>query len=444
MKIIIIGAVAGGTSAGAKARRNNPSARIVIYEKDQDISYSGCGLPYYIGGKIPLSSIIPRDPDYFKSKYDIDVFIRHEVLSIDLVSKTLIIKNLRTGEIFTDTYDRLVISTGASAFRPPIKGLDSDSVFFLRNVQNAIAIKTFIEEKKPKKAVIIGTGFIGFEVMENLVARGLEVTILERAPKVTPNLDPEMAEILKEYVEKKGVTVLTHANVTEVSPKGAILDNGVLIPGDLILVATGIKPNVELAKNAGILLGTTGGILVDQYLMTIDTNVYACGDCIETQSIVSKKPHYRPLGSTANKTGRIVGENLSGKAISYPGNLGTGIFKVFDLTIGTTGLSETDAQNLGYEVIVSHDTKTDKPQYMGGHEMTIKTIADKKTEKLLGVQLIGSTGVDKRLDVFATVLSFGGKIKDLINLDLGYAPPFSTTKDPIHYSGMILEKELNK
>ncbi|MGL4607294.1 MAG: FAD-dependent oxidoreductase [Eubacteriaceae bacterium] len=443
MKIIIIGAVAGGTSAGAKARRNDENAEIVIYEKDQDISYSGCGLPYYIGGKVGLESIVPRTTDFFKAKYNIDVFINHEVLSIDLHHKTLSVKDLSTNITFVDTYDKLIISTGASAFVPSIKGIDSPNVFFLRNVQNAIAIKNFIEKKQPKTAVVVGTGFIGFEVTENLASLGISVTVLERAGKITPNLDEEMSNVLEELVSKKGISILTNANVVEVTQQGALLDNGDFIPGELILIATGVKPNVALAKSAGILIGASGGIKVDQHLMTIDTNVFACGDCIETWSLITQKPYFRPLGSTANKTGRIVGENIFGKNKIYPGNLSTGIFKLFDITVATTGLSENEAKLNGYDYLVSHDVKPNKPGMMGGREMTIKTIVDKKTQQILGVQIIGYEGVDKRLDVFVTLITLGAKVDELVNLDLGYAPPFSTVRDPIHYTGMILDKQLN-
>ncbi len=445
MKIIVIGAVAAGTSAAAKARRNNPEAKITIYEKDQDISYAGCGLPYYLGGKISnIESLAPRNTSYFKLNYNVNIFIRHTVLNIDRENKSVSVKNNVTGDIFIDYYDKLIISTGAYAFIPPIKGIENKNVFFLRNVQDAIAINSYITSKKPQSALIIGSGFVGLEVMENLIAIGIHCTIIERATKLTPNLDPDMSNYLEELLIEKGVSIEKNATVIEFTKEGALTDIGTLFSGELLIVATGVKPNVELAKDAGLVLGSTGAIRVDEHLMTIDTNIYACGDCIETWSTTTKKPHYRPLGSTANKTGRICGDAITGGTMTYHGNLGTGILKVFDLTIGSTGLSETEALQNGYDIIVCHDVKPSKPEYMGGRKMTIKTIAEKKSQKILGVQIIGYNGVDKRLDIFVTLITYGAKISELFNLDLAYAPPFSTTKDPIHYTGMILNKMINK
>jgi len=444
MKIIVIGAVAAGTSAAAKARRNNDYADIVIYEKDQDISYSGCGLPYYIGGKVSsIETLVPRDPAFFKSKYNIDIFTQHEVLKIDIAHKTIKVKNLITGVTFKDIYDKLIISTGASAFMPPIKGVDKENVFFLRNVQNAIAIKTFMENHHPKTAVIVGSGFIGFELLENFIQSGIKVTIVERAPKITPNLDDDMAKYLERLLTEKDIPIIKNALVTETTSSGVLLDNGTHIPGEMIIIAAGVKPNVALAENAGLLLGATGAIKVDERMMTIDTDIYACGDCIETWSTITKIPHYRPLGSTANKTGRICGDNITGSNMIYAGNLSTGIFKVFDISVGSTGLSEAEAKKAGYDVVVCHNIKPNKPTYLGGREMTIKAIADKNTQKILGVQIIGYEGVDKRLDVFVTLITYGATVDELFNLDLCYAPPFSTTKDPVHYTGMILDNALN-
>ncbi|MDK2940548.1 MAG: hypothetical protein PWP56_61 [Acetobacterium sp.] len=445
MKIIVIGAVAGGTSAAAKARRNNDSAEIIIYEKDQDISYSGCGLPYYLGGKVgSIQELTPRSPDFFKSKYNIDIHIRHEVLKIDIPTKTLVIKNLDSGAVFNDTYDKLILSTGAQAFVPPIKGIELENVFFLRNVQNALKIKAFMDNHQPKTAVVVGTGFIGFEVMENLEACGIKVTLVERAGKLTPNLDEDMSLYLEKRLSKRKIPIFKNANVVEATSQGVILENGTLIPGEMIIVATGVKPNVTLAREAGLLLGVTGAIRVDERMMTIDTDIYACGDCIETWSAVTKRPHYRPLGSTANKTGRICGDNITGGNVVYPGNLSTGIFKLFDISIGSTGLSEAEARSQGYDIEICHNIKPDKPGYYGGQEMLIKAIADRSTQKLLGVQIIGYDGVDKRLDVFVTLITYGATVDEIFNLDLGYAPPFSTTKDPVHYTGMILDNALNK
>lgn len=444
MRIVIIGAVAAGTSAAAKARRNDDFAEIVIYERDKDISYSGCGLPYYIGGDIEdINELTPRDVKFFKDKYDIEVKIQHEVISVDPDKKVLIIKNLLTEEVFEDHYDKLVLATGASPFIPKIEGIDKKHVLFLRNVENARDIKSFIEENKPTKAVIAGTGFIGFEVLESLVNYSIDVTIVEVADKITPNLDIDMASFLENTLVKKGVKILKSTSINKILDKGIILSNENIIDADLVIIATGVRPNVSLAKQMGVKLGITGAIEVNNQMETNISDVYAAGDCIETFNTITGKPVYRPLGTTANKTGRIAGDALSGGSLTYRGNLSTGIFKLFDLSIGSTGLSEKEAITEGYDIEVVHNIKPNKPSYMNGQEMVIKAIADRKSKRLLGVQIVGYEGVDKRIDVFATLLTYKATVDELFHLDLSYAPPFSTTKDPVHYTGMILENAIS-
>ena len=445
MRIVMIGAVAAGTSAAAKARRNNEDAEIVIYEKDSDISYSGCGMPYYIGGVIEnAEELTPRNTAFFKKKYNVDILTLHEVLAIHPDEKTLEIKRLSTGEIFIDTYDKLVLATGASSIIPPIKGTDKTNVFTLRNIKDMNKIKAFIEEHNPKSAAIIGTGFIGLEVGENLKRIGIDVTMLERLPQVTPGLDRDMAVYVQEHLHKNGISVLTGAVVQEITNQSVLLSSGKELIADMVLLSTGVRPNTELAKAAGIELGITGAIKVDEKMKTSRDDIYACGDCIEQIHLVTGKPVYRPLGSTANKTGRIAGDSLTGGDLAFRGILGTGIFKIFDLVVGQTGLSEREALELGFEVQVCHNIKPNKPEYMGGKEMVIKGIADKKDGRLLGVQIVGYEGVDKRLDVFVTAITFRAKVEDLFHLDLAYAPPFSTTKDPVMYTGMILDNAIRK
>lgn len=444
MRIVIIGAVAAGTSAAAKARRNDDFAEIIIYEKDKDISYSGCGLPYYIGGDVEdINELTPRDVKFFKDKYDIDVRIQHEVISIDPDKKTLVVKNSLTNETFEDFYDKLVLATGASPFIPRIEGIDKKHVFFLRNVENARNIKAFMEQYKPTKAVIAGTGFIGFEVLESLVNYSMDVTIVEVADKITPNLDNDMASFLENTLAKKGVKILKSTSINQILDKQIILSNENILDADLVIMATGVRPNVALAKNIGVKLGVTGAIEVNNRMETNIKDIYAAGDCIETFNAITGKPVYRPLGTTANKTGRIAGDVLSGGSLTYRGNLSTGIFKLFDLSIGSTGLSEKEALSEGYDVEVVHNIKPNKPSYMNGQEMVIKAIADRSSKRLLGVQIIGYEGVDKRIDVFATLLTYKATVDELFHLDLSYAPPFSTTKDPVHYTGMILENAIS-
>ena len=444
MRILVIGAVAAGTSAAAKARRNDDHAEIIIYEKDKDISYSGCGLPYYIGREIEdINELTPRNPQFFKKKYNIDIFAGHEVLSLDITQKELTVKNLETGEVFKDSYDKLVIATGATAFMPLVKGIDRKQVFFLRNVESARNIRGFIETVKPKNAVIAGTGFIGFELLENLIAENIKVKIVEKQDKITPNLDEDMAAFLERTLVKKGIDIKKNTSIVEILEDKVITADGEEIKSDMVIMATGVKPNVTLAKRAGIELGVTGAIKVNNKMQTNVPDIYACGDCIETFSAITGNPVYRPLGSTANKTGRIAGDVLSGGSLEYKGNLSTGIFKLFDLTVANTGLTEKEAIEAGYEIITCHNIKPDKPHYFQGKEMVIKAIADKATQRLLGVQIVGYEGVDKRTDVFATLITYGARVDELFHLDLAYAPPFSTTKDPVHYTGMILDNALN-
>lgn len=445
MRIVIIGAVAAGTSAAAKARRNNEDNEIIIYEKDSFISYSGCGMPYYIGGLIEnADELTPRDPAFFKSKYNVDIFILHEVLSVDAENKVIEIKNLSTGKIFTDHYDKLVIATGATAFVPPIKGKDSSRVFTLRTIGDMNRIKSFIDTEKPKTSVIIGTGFVGLEVCENLKALGIGVTLIEKLLQVTPGLDSDMAVYVKEHIEKNGVAVLTGALVTEITDDGVKCSDNTEIKADMVLISAGIRPNTSLAKQAGIELGASGAIKVNTKMQTNVKDIYSCGDCTEQVHLVTGKPVYRPLGSTANKTGRICGDSITGGSLEFRGILGTGIFRIFDITVGQTGLTEKEAIGQGYDIAVAHNIKPDKPEYMGGKEMVIKAVADKSDGRILGVQIVGFEGVDKRLDVFVTAITFKAKAEDLFHLDLAYAPPFSTTKDPVMYTGMILDNAISK
>lgn len=445
MRIIIIGAVAAGTSAAAKARRNNEEADIVIYDKDNFISYSGCGMPYYIGGEVSAADkLTPRNPEFFKSKYNVDVLTLHEVLSINPDKKTIEVKNISTGHIIIDTYDKLVIATGARAVVPPITGADRNNVFTLRNINDMNRIKTYIDNNNPNNAIIVGTGFIGLEVCENLRGMGNDVTLIEMMSQVTPGLDHDMAVYVQDELENNGVKVLTGVSVTDITDHSVILSDGRKLQYDFVLLATGVHPNTDLAVSAGIELGETKAIKVDERMRTNIEDIYSCGDCSEQFSVVTGKPIYRPLGSTANKTGRIAGDSLTGGELTFRGILGTGIFKVFDMTVAQTGLSEKEAKTQGFETVVCHNIKPNKPDYMGGKEMVIKGIADRINGRLLGVQIVGYEGVDKRIDVFATAITFKAKVEDLFHLDLAYAPPYSTTKDPVMYTGMILDNAINR
>jgi len=445
MRLIVIGAVAAGTSAAAKARRNTEDAEIVIYEKDQYISYSGCGMPYFLGGEVAhAQDLTPRDPAFFKSKYNIDIYTRHEVLAIHPDRKTLDVKNLMTGEEFTNHYDKLILATGARSIKPPISGADADNVFMLRNINDMLRIQAFITDQSPQSAVIVGTGFIGLELCENLTARGIRVTMIEKLDQVSPGLDPDMAVYVEQRLKANKIEVLTSSEVTGIDGTEVLLSDGRKIGAELVILSVGVRPEVTLAMEAGLVIGVTGAIRVDTYMRTSDADIYACGDCIEQFNIVTNKPVYRPLGSTANKTGHIAGDNVSGSSVEFRGILGTGIYQIFGLAVAMTGLSEKEAVKEGYDVEICHNIKPSKPEYMGGKELVIKAIADRKDGRILGVQIVGEDGVDKRIDVFVTAITFGAKAEDLFHLDLAYAPPFSTTKDPVMYTGMILDNAIHK
>lgn len=449
MKILIIGAVAAGTSAAAKARRNDEEAEIKIFEMDSDISYSGCGLPYYIGTEIEdREQLVPRDTKFFKKKYNVDIFTRHEVLEINPQNKTLVVKNLETQEIFYESYDKLVVSTGAKPFIPNIEGVNKANVFYLRNVLSADRIREYVLNNSPKSVVIVGSGFIGLELAENLKLRGLNVTIIEMAEHAMPALDKDMSIYLEDYLREKGVNLVLNDSPIKLegdtNVKQVLLKSGQVINADFVVMAVGIKPNVELAKNAEIEIGETGAIKVNIKMQTNVQDIYACGDCAESYSLINNKPLYRPLGSTANKMGRIAGDQITGGDLEFRGILGTGIFKIFDMTVAQTGLTEKVAKKEGYEVVVCHNIKPDKPEYFHGKEMIIKAVADRKTGRVLGAQILGKSCVDKRIDIFVTAITFGAKAEDLFHLDLAYAPPFSTTKDPVMYTGMILDNAINR
>lgn len=444
MRVVIIGAVAAGTSAATEIRRNDKDAEIIIYEKDTFISYAGCGMPYYISNEFNnFKELVPRDPEFFKTKSNIDVLTGHEVLLINPYIKVVTIKNLLNGEVFQDSYDKLVIATGATSGVQEIKGVNNDNVFLLRNINDMNKIKAFIESDAPKKAVIIGSGFIGMEMCESFKNLGIDVTLIARS-SVSKGIDRDMVVHIESYLKEKGVKVLSNTSTEEITDKGVIIGDGSLVEADIILIAAGIKPNVELAQKTGVELGVTGAIKVDKYMRTNLTDIYSCGDCAEVYNTVTGKVLYKPLGSTANKTGTIAGSNISGKSEKFRGILGTGIYRIFDMAVGQTGLSEEEAKKQGYEVVSTIDQKTNKPEYMGGKLIIIKAVADKKDGALLGAQIIGFEGVDKRLDVLVTAITLKAKAEDLIHLDLGYSPPFSIPRDPVYYTGIKLRAAINK
>ncbi len=447
MKIMVVGSVAAGTSVAAKARRNTEDAQIVIYDRDRDISYSGCGLPYYVGGEVDdIESLRPRDAAWFAKRYRVAIHTRHEVTAIDHAARTVTVHRLDTGETVTDSYDVLVLATGVASVVPPIPGADAEGVFTLRSPRHAEQIRAFVESRQPERAVVVGAGYIGLEMTEQLVARGVAVTVVEAQGHAMPRMDPDMSARVDAELRRHGVDLRTGGTVSAIEVDDAVRSvtiDGEQVPADLVVLAVGVRPNTDLARQVGARIGPTGAVAVDRRMRTSVDGVYAVGDVAESFSAITGEPVWVPLGSTANKMGRIAGHVITGGEMEHRGILGTSIVRVFDLAVGQTGLTETAAREAGYDVEVLHNIKPDRSEYLGGRALTIKAVADRATSRLLGAQVIGPQGVDKRVDVLATAITFGATVGDLFHLDLAYAPPFATTKDPVHYTGMALDGAIN-
>jgi NADPH-dependent 2,4-dienoyl-CoA reductase/sulfur reductase-like enzyme/rhodanese-related sulfurtransferase len=449
MKVLVIGSVAAGTSAAAKARRNSEECEITVFERGNDISYSGCGMPYMVSGLIQKrQQLTPRDAVFFKERYNVNVCLHNKVEEIKPSERSILVKDLCTNEEYTMSYDKLIICTGAMPIIPSLPGVNLPNVVVLRSMEDLDNLLDHLQDRKPQKACVVGSGFVGLEMTESLTINGIEVTLIEKASTVMPYLDEDMAKWAQNVLERNGVKSVVSDEIIalegdDLGVKQVITRDGLQIETDLVILAVGVKPNVDLARACGIKIGSTGGIMVNQYLQTSDPDIFAAGDCIETVSIITGEPIYRPLGSTANKTGRLAGHNCFGNQIAFNGIWGTSICKLFDTTIGLTGLTEKEARQHGFNPEVAHLIKPNHPEYYpGSNELVIKVIADKNSGRLLGGQVIGQEGADKRLDVLATCIYFQANVNDLFQLDLAYAPPYSTTKDPVIYAGMVLNNSL--
>lgn len=448
MKIAIIGGVAAGTSAAAKARRNNKEAEIVLFERDSDISYAGCGLPYYISEVTEgREKVIINTPEEFAQKNNIDVRTGHEVLEIIPEEKTLKYKELKNDEIGEYNYDELVISTGASPIMPPIPGYELDNIVPLRTVNDADRIKNIIDNQNPKKAVIVGAGLIGLEMAESFKESGLDVAVVEKMPHVLPILSDDMSEIVEEHLREKDVDLRLDDGVSEFKGdkkvEKVITESGKEVKADLVLMAVGVKPNVKLAKEAGIEIGKTGAIAVNEKMETSKVDIYAAGDCAESKDLLTGNPAWVPLGSTANKQGRTAGENVTGGNARHKGILKTGITKIFDLAVSRTGLLASEARENDFEI---EEVKIKGVDHAGYYpdlkELHLKGVFDKKTNEIIGAAVIGENGADKRIDVLSTAIYSGLTANDLFQIDLAYAPPYSTPKDAAAVLGMVAEKKL--
>ena len=453
LKVVIIGGVAGGASCAARLRRNDEDAEIVLFEKGEYISYANCGLPYYIGNVITdKEKLLVQTPEGMKDRFNIDVRVFSEVIKINPVEKTVEVYNKKTENMYTEKYDKLVLSPGAEPIRPKIEGIDNKRIFTLRNIPDTYAIKNYVDDNHPKSAVVVGAGFIGLEVAENLNARGINVTIVELADHMIGPLDFEMAAIVHQHLKVKGVEFYLKDAVTAFEDSnGAInvkLSSGRRLATDMVIMGVGVKPDTKLAVNAGLKLGNTKGIFVNEFMQTSDENIYAVGDAVEVKDFVSGAESLIPLAGPANKQGRIAANNICGHSESFNGTQGTAIVKVFDITVGVTGNNERQLIRNGveYEKSFTHSA-SHASYYPGAIPMSIKLIFAKADGKILGAQIIGYDGVDKRMDVIATAIRAGMTVFDLEQLELSYAPPFSSAKDPVNLAGFtasnILKKDCN-
>ncbi len=447
-KVVIIGGVAGGASAAARLRRLDENAHIVVVERGPYISFANCGLPYYLGGTIQdRAALTLQTPESFKARFNVDVRVFSEAVSIQPDNKTITIHNHNTGEEYEESYDSLILSMGADAAMPPIPGIDSKKVFTVRNIPDTVAVKTYIEEHQAKKAVVAGGGFIGLEVAENLHELGMDVTLVEMADQVIPSIDADMAAQVHGHMRQKGLHLLLGSALQKIedTETGVSLTvNGETIDADLLVMAIGVRPASQIAVKAGLPANAKGALIVNSAMETGVDGIYAVGDLIEITHFVTGEKGYIPLAGPANKQGRIAADNICGIPSRYTGTQGSSILKVFDLAVASTGISEKTAKalHLNYEKSFTFSANH-ATYYPGATNMSIKTIFEKDTGKILGVQIVGNDGVDKRCDVFATAIRAGMTAKDLTELELCYAPPFGSAKDPVNMAGYVIENMMN-
>lgn len=445
MKVVIVGGVAGGASAAARLRRLNEKAEIIVFEKSGYVSYANCGLPYYIGGVITdKSELTLQTSESFWQRFHIDVRVKHQVTSINREKKTVTVKNLVNGCEFEESYDKLILSTGAKPSIPKLENIESDKIFTLRTVEDTFKIYDFEDSSNPKTATVIGGGFIGLETAENLAHRGIKVTLVEYADHVLAPFDFDMACQLHNVLRKNGITLMLKTGVTGFEEKkGKIISktsNGGCIESDMVLLAIGVVPDTELAQKAGLELGIKNSVVVDDNMQTSDEDIYAVGDAVEVKHYVTGKKALIALAGPANKQGRIAADNICGIKSTYKGSQGSSVMKLFDLTAASTGVNESLAKVLGikYNKVVltplSHAS-----YYPDAQPMTLKLIYEEETLVILGAQIVGYDGVDKRIDVIATAIRAGLKATDLCDLDLAYAPPYSSAKDPVNMAGFMVE-----
>jgi len=451
VKVIIVGGVAGGASAAARARRCNEAAEIILFEKDEYVSFANCGLPYYIGEEIvERDKLLVATPELFKQRFNIDVRTKHLVQSIDLERKTVTVLNRETGETSEESWGRLILSPGAAPIVPPLPGIDASNVFTLRNLNDADIIKEYIKQNNCQRAVVVGAGFIGLEMVEQLHRLNISTELVELQQQVLPPLDPEMAHLIQEELTAHGVIVHLGTALEKVTVEGSVavgveLGNGTSLNADLVILGIGVSPATGLAKDVGIDIGDFGGISVNEYMQTSHPDVYAVGDAVEYTHGVLNYPLRIPLAGPANRAGRLAGQHaVTSNADPMVSPVGTAIVRVFGLTAAMTGLSKKFAEkakhtNRSVIVIPKHHAG----YFPGAESLFLKLTYDPDTEQILGAQAIGKEGIDKRIDVIATILKFRGTIRDLAGLDLAYAPPYGSAKDPVHIAAFVACNDLD-
>ena len=455
-RIVVIGGSAAGPKAAAKARRIDNDAEIIILQKDADLSIASCGYPYYVGGcfddrnqLLSTPTGVVRSPLFYLNAKDIEARVNTEVTAIDRANRTVAFKNPATGEIGTLPYDKLIIATGSVPQMPPVPGIDLEGITTLQSMKDADFLRKVGDEGKIKKAVVVGGGLIGIETCEALHLAGIEITVVELLPQLLTFLDPELARLVENHVKSKGANVITDNGIAAFLGEGGKLtgvklQNGTELPCELAVVAIGVRPNVKLAKEAGLKIGELGGVDVNEYMQTSDPDIYAVGDCVETIHRITGKKVLAPYGDLANLQGRVAGENAaSANCVTFPGTIQTGICKVFDYAAGSTGLSEKAARKLGYmDIVTVINASPDKPGFMDGKLLVTKLVADRKTGRILGAQCIGPGNVAKQIAQWAMAIAGKMTVEDLINADLPYAPPFSLAIDHFIATAHLMQNKM--
>ena len=443
-KVVIVGGVAGGASAAARLRRLSEDFEIVLFERGADVSFANCGLPYYIGGVIDArKKLLVQTPVSLFKRFNINVRTLSEVTRINPQKKEVEVKNLKTSEVYTESYDYLVLSPGAKPIIPDIPGINLPNVFSVRNLVDTDRLKSFIETCKPARALVIGGGYVGLEIAENMKEQGVEITVVELMDQIMAPLDFEMASIVHDHLRKNGVNLLLKQSVTalegDTQVRTARLSTGQELEVDMVVLGIGVTPESGLARDAGLAIGPTGGIVVDEFLRTSDPSIYAVGDAIQVKHFVTGHDALIPLAGPANKQGRIAADNIAGRPATYKGTQGTAIVGTMGIIAATTGVNEKTLKKLGStDYAVCHMHPDDHARYYPGFtEMSIKLLFAKGDGKVLGAQIVGRQGVDKRIDVLATAIRCGMTVYDLQELELAYAPPFSSAKDPVNMAGYV-------